>query len=99
MNEIAESSGARLGGGNSPRLTLPVLEKWLNPMDREHLPSLKALAAFCRAVDSAEPLRAIAAPLGLSVIDRRQAKLLERAELEAQIKDLQRRKKAIEAQL
>lgn len=99
MNEIAENSGIRLGGGNSPRLTLPVLEKWLNPLDREHLPSLKALAAFCRAVNSAEPLQALAAPLGLAVIDHRQAKLLRHAELEAEIKELQRRKKAIEAEL
>lgn len=99
LNKMAELSGIRLGGGHSHRLTLPVLEKWLNPMDREHLPSLKALAAFCRAVDSAEPLQALAAPLGLTVIDGHQAKLLKRAELEAEIKELQRRKKAIEAEL
>lgn len=99
MNEIAEAAGFRLGGGNSKALSLALLEKWLNPLEREHTPPLRALAVFCRALGTVEPLRAMANPLGAHVIDKRQALLLKRAEVDEEIRTLQRLKKKIEGDL
>lgn len=99
MNELAETEGIRLSGGNAKRLQLSTLEKWLAPFDREHIPSLKALAIFCKALGASEPMQALVAPLGLRLIDERQAKLLERAEIEEEIRTLKRRKQRIEADL
>jgi len=56
MNRIAGDAGVKLTMGNSRKLALPTLEKWLNPGDREHLPSILALHVFCLAVGSLEPL-------------------------------------------
>lgn len=99
MNEIAEAAGFRLGGGNSKALSLAMLEKWLNPAEREHTPPLRALIVFCRALGTVEPLRAMAIPLGAHIIDKRQALLLKRAEVDEEIRTLQRLKKRIEGDL
>jgi len=99
MNLIAENAGFRLGGGNAKALSLALLEKWLNPLEREHTPPLRALAVFCRALDTVEPLRAVAHPLGAHIIDKRQALLLKRAEVDEKIRTLQRLKKKIEGDL
>ncbi len=96
MNEIAESAGMRIGGGNAKALSLAMLEKWLAPMEREHVPPLRALVVFCRAVGTVEPLRAMAAPLGAQLVDKRQALLLQKAELDVEIRTLQRRRKKLE---
>lgn len=99
MNEVAEAAGFRLGGGNSKALSLALLEKWLNPLEREHTPPIRALAVFCRAVGTVEPLRAMANPLGAHIIDKRQSLLLKRAELDEEITILKRKKKRIEGDL
>ncbi|WP_051694174.1 hypothetical protein [Desulfohalovibrio reitneri] len=98
MNELASNHGVRLNGGNTQRLSTATLEKWLNPY-AEHYPSVRALVVFCRVVDDLRPIQALCAPLGAQLVDERQAKLLERAEIEAQIKALQKKKKHIEAEL
>lgn len=55
MNRIAREAGVKLTMGNARKLALPTLEKWLNPGDREHLPSILALHVFCLAVGSLTP--------------------------------------------
>lgn len=55
MNRIAWEAGVKLTSGNSRKLALPTLEKWLNPADREHLPSILALHVFCLAVGTMVP--------------------------------------------
>lgn len=55
MNRLAGDAGVKLTMGNSRKLALPTLEKWLNPGEREHLPSILALHVFCLAVGSLDP--------------------------------------------
>lgn len=55
MNGIAASAGVKLTVGNSRCLSLPTFDKWLNPGDREHLPSILALHVFCLAVGNMAP--------------------------------------------
>lgn len=99
MSEVAVEHGIRLQAGNSWRMAPATLEKWLNPADREHVPGPRALVVFCKVVGDHGAIQALAAPLGLTLIDERQAALLERAEIEAEIKRLQRRKKKLEEEI
>ncbi|EMG37335.1 hypothetical protein PCS_01847 [Desulfocurvibacter africanus PCS] len=71
MNELALQHGIRLGGGNAKQLAIATLEKWLNPLDREHIPSARAIGIFCRTVGRFEPLQALIAPHGLQLIDEK----------------------------
>jgi hypothetical protein len=96
MEELAREAGVKLCGGNSRQLSVETLEKWLNPQDTGHLPSLRALVVFCKAVQASGPLAALAAPLGLAVIDKEQQRLLRAAEIDAEIARLKREKRRLE---
>lgn len=99
MNELAEACGNRLGNGNTKSLALATLEKWLNPAEREHMPSALAIVVFCAATGSVAPLEVQAAACGGRIISEQQAKLLRKAELEEEIRRLTREKKRIEGSL
>ena len=55
MNGLAKLAGAKITPDKSRVLSLAVIEKWLAPNDRDHVPSLEALEVFMLAVDSREP--------------------------------------------
>lgn len=97
MNEIALKAGVRLTGGNAHALSLAMFEKWLNPADKGHMPSLRALAVFCAAVESVTPFAVLVASVGGAVINETQQIRLEQAEIDDEIKRLQRRKKHLKA--
>ncbi len=99
MNELAARYGVRLVKGNSQRLNMATLEKWLNPEDSERVIGLKALPIFCAAVGSEEPVRILVAPLGYRIIGERDAKLLAWAEHYQAAKEARRKMKKIEAEL
>ena len=74
MNRIAGEAGVKLSMGNARKLALPTLEKWLNPGDREHLPSILALHVFCLAVGNLAPFALLVGLHGYEVMtpeDRR----------------------------
>ncbi|MDY7001853.1 MAG: hypothetical protein SVS15_08755, partial [Thermodesulfobacteriota bacterium] len=50
MNKTAAMAGVRLAAGNIKEIKLATFEKWLNPTDREHMPSTLAINIFCDAV-------------------------------------------------
>ncbi len=56
MNQIAKDAGISLSRGNAKSLTLATLEKWLNPANSEHVPSLMAVNVFCQAIKTVAPL-------------------------------------------
>lgn len=58
MNELAGAAGIRLCA-NAKSLSLPLFEKWLNPADREHIPSIKAVQVFCCVYRTAKPWEAL----------------------------------------
>lgn len=99
MNELADRHGVCLAGGRGQKLALATLEKWLNPEDREHLPSIKALPVFCAATGSIEPARAIFGPLGWQVIGDQDARLLEWARLHHKVKGHREQMRKLEAEL
>lgn len=93
INNLAESEGIKVTPGHAKILTLATLEKWLNPMEREYVPPIRALVIFCRVVGSHAPLDALVAPLGLTVIDDDQSRLLRMAEIDRQLEQLRKEKK------
>lgn len=99
MNNMAGRYGVRLTKGNSKQLAVATLDKWLNPQDSEHYPSLNALEVFCAATDGVGPLRVMVEPLGGQVIDEQDARLLAWAKLYHKTKDTRLRMKKLEAEL
>jgi hypothetical protein len=101
LNEAARRFGVRLAAGSAKELGLATFEKWLNPKEAEYVPSVRALNLFCHVFGSVEPLDILARSHGLGwrVIDGDDAKLLELARTEREIKALRERKRKIEAEL
>lgn len=60
MNAIAKRYGYKITVGRGRVLTLPVLEKWLNPNDLDDDPPIKAFQVFMLALGTLEPLQLLA---------------------------------------
>lgn len=74
LNLLAAEAGIRLTAGNAKCISKDTLDKWLASADREHTPSVLAVAAFCVATSNPEPLRVMLRGVGLDVMtdeDRR----------------------------
>ncbi|HML52897.1 MAG TPA: hypothetical protein PKC79_02270 [Solidesulfovibrio magneticus] len=101
LNEAARRYGVRLCGGNAEALTLAAFEKWLNPNESKNVPSTRALNLFVHVFGTPEPLDLLARSHGQGwrVIDGEDARLLEWARTEQEIKRLKARKRKIEAKL
>ena len=68
MNLLADQHGVCLTRGTSKRLTVEVLEKWLNPSELTRQIPLKALPIFCAAIGSCSAIEVLTRPLRLRVI-------------------------------
>ena len=101
INVAARRYGVRLAAGNARELGLATFEKWLNANEPDYVPSTRALNLFCHVFGSPEPLDIMAKSHGMGwrIIDGDDAKLLELARTERQIKALHKRKRKIEAEL
>jgi hypothetical protein len=99
INQVADRYGVRLVKGTGLNLTLDTLEKWLNPEDKERVIPAKALTVFCAATGSTLPMQVLVEPLGWRVIDDKQARLLQLAELDQDVKRKQAMMKKIKMEL
>lgn len=68
LNQVAESASVRLCP-NAQRLSLPLFEKWLNPSNHEHMPSVRAVQVFCVAFNTCKPWEVLLRALGFAVLD------------------------------
>lgn len=68
MNAIAKQAGIRLSAGNAKALSLPTLEKWLNPAEGGHTPSILTLNTFCAALKDFRPLEVILSTHGCEIL-------------------------------
>ena len=99
MNELADRYGVNLANGNARKLNAATLDKWLNPENKTHFPSIKALPIFCAIVDSVDPIKALLEPLGCMVIDQQDTKLLVWAQEYQKARKAKRKMRQIEADL
>lgn len=67
MESIAAKNGVRICP-NAKRLSVALFEKWLNPAEREHIPSIKAVQVFCIAMETFAPWAVILEGLGLGIL-------------------------------
>lgn len=95
INRLARAEGLTTNGRRK-EVTEALLDKWVAPSAANDVP-IKYLPIFCYVTGSLDPLVALAAPLGASVIDRDDAELLRLAKIEEEIIELRRRKKQIQA--
>ena len=98
MNEIAARGGFRLNR-NARALSLDVLEKWLNPFERDYVPGHNALQAVVYATGDTEVLRVVASVQGLDLVGGEDLKILQAAKIERQIQTLKRQKRQLEQEL
>lgn len=99
MNDLAERYGVLLVGGRGQRLALATLDKWLNPEEKEHFPTIKGLPIFCAVTGSVEPMRAMIEPLGWQIIGDQDSKLLAWAKQYHRARDARANMRKIEAEL
>jgi hypothetical protein len=101
INEAARRYGVRLCSGSAKALGLATFEKWLNPNEPDHVPSTRALNLFCHVFNVSDPLSILVRSHGQGwrVIESVDAKLLDLARTEQEIKRLRARKRKIETEL
>lgn len=99
MNNIATKSGVSLTRGNAKKIKTATLEKWLNPANMDHQPSLVAVNVFCMAVKSAAPLAAMLELHGCGVMTPEDRKLRDYAEAIIAEREARKRKKQLEMKL
>jgi hypothetical protein len=99
MNQIAQTAGVSLSRGNAKSVTLATLEKWLNPANSEHQPSVLAVNVFCMAVKSSGPLDAMLRPHGCGVMTPQDKQLRDYAEAILAERKAKKRKKQLELEL
>jgi hypothetical protein len=67
MEAVANREGIRICA-NAKRLSVAILEKWINPADREYMPSIRAIQVFCIALDTYAPWQTVLEGMGLGVL-------------------------------
>ena len=88
INQIADRYGVRMVKGTGSGVTMATLEKWLNPEDKEREIPVKGMTTFLAATNDMRPMQEMVAPLGWMVIDEKHAKILKKALLEEEVKQL-----------
>ena len=68
MNSIARIQAVKITSGRSRVLTLDVLEKWLASNNHDDKPGIEAFVVFMLALNNFEPLNALVALSGCSIL-------------------------------
>lgn len=99
INDLAAQAGIRLTAGNQRVISKDTLDKWLAPADREHTPSILALAVFCRATGSHEPARVLLRALGMDVMTAEDRRLRDYGRACLAEREARRKKKRLEEEI
>ena len=99
LNGIAEAAGVKLTAGNSKGLSLATLEKWLNPQNTDHPPSLVAVNALVLALGDHRPLAHLLEIHGLQIMEEQDRFALEYGTACLAAREAAQKIKKMEAQL
>lgn len=99
INETAKREGISLTSGGGKIVSLELLNKWLQPQDKEHIPKLEAVLCFCVATRDHSPLIPIFAAMNLTVIPANDLSFLEYGKACDALKKTKDYKKKLEARL
>lgn len=99
VNFLAARAGVRLTAGNSRSISKDTLDKWLSPSDRDHPPSILALAAICIGTDDPAALRVLANACGFDVVTLEERDILEFAKADLAVEAALQRRKVCKSRL
>ena len=99
VSKVAQRKAVALNTGGAKAIEVATLDKWLQPAEKGHAPSLEAIVCFCLAVGSASPVKPLLKALGLVAIPAADVESLEYGKLCMKEKRIRDRKKALEAKL
>lgn len=99
LSGVSKMAGVKLVRGNAKGVKTASVDKWLNPTDSEHPPSIAALVAFCLVTESAEPLEPLLAALGCEVMTEDDKRLRDYARAILAEREARKAKKQLEANL
>ena len=77
INAVAKRESVPLTKGGGKAIEKPTLDKWLQPSEQGHAPSLEGIIIFCLATGDATPLKPIMMLLGLEVVAKEDLRYLE----------------------
>ncbi|MDR1946621.1 MAG: hypothetical protein LBQ51_05585 [Desulfovibrio sp.] len=98
MNALSLQAGRKLTGGNAKNISLPTLEKWLNP-ESDQLPPTRAVNVFMHACGTLAPLEAWAGGHGAGIMTPKDKKLRDLAEKKLTIQRAAAEARRLETQL
>ncbi|GKT17635.1 hypothetical protein ADUPG1_004210, partial [Aduncisulcus paluster] len=85
--------------GNAKSVKVATLNKWLAPDDRDHPPSLQAIAAFVAATGDNSPLMPLLSGFGLEVMTEDDKSFRDYGKADIAAKKAQAERKRLEAVL
>ena len=97
VSAVAKRERVSLTSGGGKELTVDGLNKWVQPSQRAHEPSIEGILCFCLATRSARPIKPMLKRLGLVVITEAELKDLEYGKICRAERDIRARKKTLEA--
>lgn len=97
--EIAKREAVPMTPGGGKAVTQDMLDKWLQPSDRGHAPSLEMIMCFCLATGDASPIKPILQLLGLCAVSQRDFEYLEYGKACAAARAARETKRKLEARL
>lgn len=83
-----------LGGGRGSTITLANLDAWCSETKSNLIP-VSLLPMFCHITRDLTPLKVLAGPLDAGIVDSKEMRLLAWAKIEAQSRELARKRKKI----
>lgn len=99
INAVASASGVRLTAGNARSISKDTVDKWLNPSDESHPPSILAVLAFYLATNDPAPLRAMLKSVGLDVMTEEDRRFRDLGKLDAEMKAARKKKRLLESEI
>ncbi len=96
INAVAQSAGVRLTSGSAKVISKDTLDKWLNPLDRDHTPGLLAVVAVCIATRDHGALRVLLQCFGLDLMTAEDRKHRDYGKACLAEREARRRKKLLE---
>jgi len=99
INETARREGIALTSGGGKSISKDQLDKWLQPGERGHAPTLDAVLCFCAATQNTSPLEPIWKAFRLALISAADVHYLEYGKSCDALRKAKEQKKKLEARL
>lgn len=97
INDVAGREGVALTPGGGKKITIDILNKWLQPGERGHAPLFVAILCFCKAAHDHSPMEAALRALGLVAITKEDLWFVKYGKTCHGLRELKKQKTDLEA--